>query len=180
MEEKFSRETGVENEQYVFEIFEVSADSVFELESLRRDIDGEEGVVSDKFAKELLRYQEGGESKAFVMRNGEKAVGYIEVDLHDDYLPKGADTLKCAELKDFAHIARVGVLESARGNHVGKRLLERAEEWAVGHGASAIWLDYLGGKENLVGFYESSGYETLDEFTDVRKNKIRCIAVKRF
>jgi ribosomal protein S18 acetylase RimI-like enzyme len=181
MRETFSVEQSTNLEKNNLGIIAVSSESIQDLENIRREVDGEKNTEpSEKFLGELKRYEGGGDHTAFLIRDGEKVVGYIEVDLSEDYIPKGADKELCKELEGLAHIARIGLLPEYRGRKIGNKLLNHAEAWAKGHGMTAVWLDYLPGKEQLVQFYESAGYTAFTEFKDADKDRLRRIAVKRF
>lgn len=178
MKETFPSQQESNPEKVHFEITVVSRENIHELERVRREVDGEENIVPEKFLGELHTYESGGEHAAFLIRDGEKVIGYIEADLRDDYIPKGADKEACSELKNYAHIARVGLLSEYRGARIGNKLLEHAEEWARANNMPAAWLDYLCENEKLETFYESAGYKTFMDFKDGNRDRLRRIAVK--
>lgn len=180
MTEKYSIERSESRERLSFDAVAVSNENVKVLEKLRTEIDGEENASGDKFASELRRYESGDNHKGFLVEVDKKAVGYVEVDLHEDYIPKGADKVLCKELQQYAHIARIGLLPEHRGKGLGTTLLQHAEDWVKSQNSKAIWLDYLPESENLIKFYESAGYQTFTEFKDGEKSRMRRIAVKHF
>lgn len=178
MKETFSAEQPPKPEGLNLELVTVSSGNIQDLENVRRVVDGEKNIVPEKFASELKRYESGGDHSAFLVRDGENVVGYIEVDVKDNYTPKGADSELCKELNGYAHVARIGLLPEYRGQKIGNTLLDYAEAWVGARGAVAIWLDYISDKEQLVKFYEGAGYQTFTEFKDGDKDRFRRIAVK--
>jgi ribosomal protein S18 acetylase RimI-like enzyme len=165
-------------EELKLEIVAVSQENIQDLEQIRREVNG--AIAPEKFTKELERYASGGKHAAFVLRDGSKVVGYIELDLETDYVPKGADKELCRGLKDYARLGRIGLLSAYRGKRIGNILLKHAEDWVREHGKDALWLDFLSENEKLVEFYESNGFITLTTFKDGDNNRQRRIAVKHF
>jgi ribosomal protein S18 acetylase RimI-like enzyme len=167
------------SEEFETTITQVTVENSKILELLRQEIDGESNTSpGPKFTQELSQYQEGIDHRAFLIKEGETAIGYVELDLHEDYIPKGANEEKCEVLKNYAHIARIGLLSEYRGKGIGKTLLKYAEGIARESGSEAIWLDYLPEKEHLVEFYESAGYRIFEEFPDGDKKRLRRIVLK--
>ncbi len=167
-------------EAYNMKIVEVNGESIHRLRELRVAIDGAKNTTPlDKFEKELSRYAQGGDNRAFLICEGDTAIGYIEVDLKEDYIPHGADPEKCKELDGYAHIARVGLLEEYHGRRIGDTLLKYADELVQKSNVPGVWLDYLPEKEGLVRFYERNGYTTFLDF-DSSTEKRRRIAIKKF
>jgi ribosomal protein S18 acetylase RimI-like enzyme len=179
MKESFSTEQSPNPDKPNFELVTVTTENILDLENIRREVDGEKNIVPEKFVDELNYYESGGEHTAFLIRDSEKVIGYIEVDLKEEHIPKGADRELCKELQGHAHIARIGLLPEYRGRSIGNTLLGHAEDWARTHGQTVIWLDYLPEKEPLVEFYEAAGYQTFTEFPDGAKNRLRRISVKK-
>lgn len=159
-----------------WEIVAVAGENIQELGKIRREVDGEEHTPLEK---ELKRYAEGGNLSAFLIREGEKVIGYVEVDLEEDYIPTGVDRELYKELQEYAHIARIGLLTEYLENKIANKLLKHAETWATTHGAPAIWLDYLPGNEPLVRFYEGAGYKEFTTFKDGSRERMRRIVVRR-
>lgn len=169
-------------EGFQLDIAEVTSADLTELESVRRETD--DNIDEKKFKRELEHYGGGGKQTAFLVRDNGKVVGFIEVDAVADYIPKGAereasdDKEAFDSLKTWARVGRIALLEEYRGKKIGNQLLKHAEEWARSHGQEAIWLDYLAANTQLETFYTEAGYDTLMDFKDGDKERLRRIAVK--
>lgn len=170
----------VANEKLNLEATEVDIHNQTDLEHIRTQVNGY--IEPEKLSREIKKYAEGIDRKAFISKDGEKVVGYVEVNGEDDSLPDGADREKCKILAAYAHLARIGVLEEYRGKHVGKKLLKIAEEWVKENqdDKEGIWLGYLPGTQGLEDFYRSAGYVDFEEFKDGDRERLRRIAIKRF
>ena len=184
MSEKLPTESVPSQEALRFEIVAVTSDNMHELEAIRRKTD--DNIDERKFKHELEHYGIGGEQIAFLIRDKNTAVGFVEIDAVAGYVPKGAERELCDDketfdnLKDWARIGRISLLEEYRGHKIGNTLLNYAEEWAGAHGQSVIWLDYLASNTKLEKFYTGAGYNTLMDFKDGDKDRLRRIAVKKF
>ncbi len=171
-------------EKLKLEITRVTSDTIHELESIRRATD--DRIDEKKFKWELDYYGAGGDHTAFLIRDNGKVIGFVEVDAVADYIPKGAERDHCADeqtfdnLKSWARIGRISLLDEYRGQKIGNTLLDHAEAWARSHGQQVIWLDYLAAKKKLEEFYIGAGYATFMDFKDGDRDRLRRIAVKRF
>ncbi len=123
-------------------------------------------------------------AKAFLYMQGDKAVGYIVADISkpNRVWLKGANSLD--KLEELGHIARTGVIPSARKADVALALLFEAERWLRSLGVKGAWLDYLPNRKRRGGVsrhcpYGLIGYADIEEFTD-SKDRIRRIAVKKW
>jgi GNAT superfamily N-acetyltransferase len=68
-----------------------------------------------------------------------------------------------------AEIWGLVVAESARGTGVGRRLVEAAEEWAVGHGMNVVVLRSNRVRVEAHAFYEHLGYRVIKTQNAFRK-----------
>jgi len=90
-----------------------------------------------------------GQALQLLATDGEESVGTTRVRFPDS---------------ETAKVERVAVLESHRGEGLGVRLMERAEDCARDEGATRV---VLHAQCRVEGFYQSLGYETVSgEFLD--------------
>lgn len=90
-----------------------------------------------------------GDAIQLLVTNGDEPVGTARVRFPDS---------------ETAKIERVAVRASHRGEGLGVRLMERAEDCARDEGATAV---VLHAQRRVEGFYRSLGYETVsDEFLE--------------
>lgn len=144
---------------------------------LRSAIDGPFEDV-EKVRSEAEGYARKADRSAFVFMEDNWPVGYVEVKLEDTDLPKGCPSL--ANMNGLGEIARIGVIESARGRGIGTQLLLQAESWLKLHGRSGSWLGYLAKNHDAERLYARNGYIDVAEFMDAKKLRLRRVAVKRW
>lgn len=158
-----------------FSIQEVDASMADELKMLRLKTDEDCDLV--KLDREVQKYIEDNDRIAFISREGDVVIGFVEAKLTDE-LPAGSPPID--GISDFAELARIGVLSEYRRKGIAKQLMQRAEEWARQSGKYGMWLDYLVTNESAANLYENNGYAVAAEFMDPKKNKMRKVGVKKF
>ncbi|WP_346654871.1 GNAT family N-acetyltransferase [Cytobacillus firmus] len=77
-------------------------------------------------------------------------LGFIEVKPHKDFL-SGIEQ---------GNIVAIAVSSKGEGKGVGKRLMEKAEEWAHQKGYHQIILNVFAKNDRAVNFYKHLNYET--------------------
>jgi len=131
----------------------------------------------EKVWREVRKYAAGKECRAYVVCEGDVAIGYVECKLNDD-LPAGAPPLD--GLESIGHVARIGVRKEARVRGIGKQLLEQAELWLRSEGKSGACLGYHSQNTEAEAFYARCGYRDVAVFKDGAKDRMRKIAVKKW
>ncbi|MFA6601452.1 MAG: GNAT family N-acetyltransferase [Candidatus Paceibacterota bacterium] len=156
-------------------ITQANASLLFEV---RKAVDGPfTPSQADKVRKETRKYARGGDRAAYVICDGETAIGYIECKLAED-LPAGCP--QSDEFRDVGHMARIGVLKEHRIRGLGRQLMGQAEAWLRIRRRKGAWLDYRHQNWDLTVFYARVGYRDTMEITDPVKGGMREIAVKRW
>jgi ribosomal protein S18 acetylase RimI-like enzyme len=59
------------------------------------------------------------------------------------------------------YVDEIAVTRSYQGQGIGRRLMERAGQWAVEQGVNEVWLDVWEANEGALAFYERLGYKTV-------------------
>ena len=142
------------------------------LANLRVIIDG---VRPERIEKEIKNFSSTSDRRAFIAQGSHSPVGYVETKIGE--IPE--IEVKDTDIQELGHLARIGVVTEARGQVVGKQLLQVAEEWLKLKGKKGVWLDYRADNEDAKQLYSTNGYVDLTEFTD-KKNLLRRIAIKEF
>jgi ribosomal protein S18 acetylase RimI-like enzyme len=93
----------------------------------------------------------------FVADDGERLVGYVEAE-------RGAFRRN----RHSAHVV-VGVSREAAGRGLGRRLLERVEQWAHEASVTRLELTVMEHNERALGLYRRQGYEVEGR----RRNSLR-------
>lgn len=98
-----------------------------------------------------------GSGTCFVVAQGDRLVGTILV--HPTYASND-----CAWFTrpGVACVHQFAVDPSLQGGGVGRRLLQRAEDWAREHGFAEVAMDTAEPATHLVAFYGRLGYEVVD------------------
>ncbi len=114
---------------------------------------------AEEIARRLAGMKESADHAVFVAetREGEIA-GWI-----------GAFVYRCVEANTRAEISGLVVDEKARSLGIGRRLLERAEEWAREKGCAAVGLRSNVIRERAHNFYLRLGYEHIKTQKSFRK-----------
>lgn len=131
----------------------------------------------EKVWREVRKYAAGKQCRAYVVCEGDKAVGYVECKLDDD-LPAGAPHIDGLEM--IGHVARIGVRKEQRGRGIGKQLLRQAELWLQSEGKSGACLGYHSNNTAAGVLYSHSGYRDVAVFKDGDRDRMRKIAVKKW
>ncbi len=85
----------------------------------------------------------------------DQLVGFAEVHLQQD-APHPARVCRC-----YGYLAALFLLEAFRRQDLGRRLVQTAEGWARGRGATELRLDMWEFADSALPFYERLGYHTL-------------------
>jgi len=85
------------------------------------------------------------DARVYVARVGDEAVGGVRLEVTDS----DAGRVK---------LSRLGVHENWKGNGIGGRLLDRAEELVRAWGHTTVWLTTPEEHPHLPGFYRRRGY----------------------
>ena len=153
-------------------ITEANANLLFEV---RNAVDGPFTPPDlKKVMREIHKYARGGDRAAYIVCDGETAVGYVECKLEED-LPAGSNP---DEFRNIGHISRIGVIREYRIRGIGKQLIAQAESWLRTQGRKGAWLDYRHQNWDLTAFYARVGYRNLMEIVDKAKGCMREIALK--
>lgn len=131
----------------------------------------------ERVRKEVKKYAAGENRAAYVICEGDTAVGYVECKLDDD-LPAGAPLIE--GLENIGYVARIGVRKEYRGRGIGKQLLNQAECWLQSKGKSGACLGYHSKNTPASILYSHSGYQDVAVFKDGDKDRMRKIAVKKW
>ncbi len=116
--------------------------------AVRMAIDNE-GKISQEISTDVHKYSIKVDRVAYLYQNGHMPVGYVQVKLQET-LPmqlEGIDANQYEELFFAAHVARIGVMVDNRRDGIARKLLTRAEMWALQMGRSMIWAEYK--KKNM-------------------------------
>ncbi|WP_282142585.1 GNAT family N-acetyltransferase [Cytobacillus oceanisediminis] len=103
-----------------------------------------------KIAKESLNDPSPGTEIFVAEEETGELLGFIEVKPHKDFL-SGIEQ---------GNIVAIAVLSKGEGKGVGKRLMEKAEEWAHQKGYHQIILNVFAKNDRAVNFYKHLNYET--------------------
>jgi len=163
-------------EQFNYLINEITADNLQLLIAIRKEVDGIKDI--NKLEQEAESYANSSNKKAFVMQDGDRAIGYVEVKLLENELPKGSPELDI--ILEYAHLARIGRSNDYGGGDLGGILLRFAEDWAKREGKEGMWLDFLVNNYPAVRLYKENSYVNVAEFKDGNIDRLRRIAVKIF
>ena len=82
----------------------------------------------------------------------------------------GVFVYRCVEADTRAEISGLVVDERIRSSGIGRRLMERAEEWARRKGCSAVGLRSQVFREGAHAFYERLGYKHIKTQKSFRKD----------
>lgn len=113
----------------------------------------ERGYV--RLAANLLRVIESGGVSVLVASAAERVLGFAEI-----YLRREEPGAARGE-RVYGYLQNLFVSEPHRGRGAGEALLQAAQEWARGGGATGVHLDTWEFGEGPLGFYERAGYRTL-------------------
>jgi ribosomal protein S18 acetylase RimI-like enzyme len=91
-------------------------------------------------------------SDVLIAIDKEQALGYLLAE----YTSRAANPFRRASSSMYVH--HIAVSASAQGSGVGRLLMDRAEELAKAHGASAMRLDSWQFNTQAHGFFESQGF----------------------
>jgi putative acetyltransferase len=95
----------------------------------------------------------------------------------------GAQAVGCGAIvrsgKDWVEIKRMFVDPSARGQQVGRRLLEKLEEIARESGAAALRLETGIKQPEAIGLYRSCGFVEIAAFADYQPDPLSMFMEKR-
>ncbi|MEK3817540.1 GNAT family N-acetyltransferase [Cytobacillus sp. FSL W8-0315] len=103
-----------------------------------------------KIAKESLNDPAPGTEIFVAEEETGELLGFIEVKPHKDFL-SGIEQ---------GNIVAIAVSSKGEGKGVGKRLMEKAEEWAHQKGYHQIILNVFAKNDRAVNFYKHLNYET--------------------
>lgn len=131
----------------------------------------------EKVRNEVKKYATREDRAAYVVCDGDVAVGYVECKLGDD-LPAEAPAIE--GLQNIGYVARIGVRKEYRSKGIGKQLLNQAERWLQAEGKSGACLGYHSKNPPAGILYSHSGYQNVAVFKDGGKDRMRIIAVKRW
>ena len=111
-------------------------------------------------------------SRFFFAKSNGKRVGYLKLNWGDAQSEN--------ELANAIEVERIYVLDTHRGNGIGKWLMQQAFEIACDIGHDHIWLGVWEKNQDAIRFYESQGFESFsthsffigsDEQTDILMKK---------
>ena len=91
----------------------------------------------------------------FVASAGGELVGFVHVIVRE------TPAVPVLVPKRYAVVDGIVVESGSRGRGVGGRLMDRAQEWALARGATALELNVYEFNEAAISFYEELGYRTL-------------------
>lgn len=115
------------------------------------DLAGQLGyeATESEVARRMVGMQDSADHAVFVAEAAEGDVaGWIAVFV-----------CRCIESETRAEIGGLVVDENVRSRGIGRRLLERAEQWARGKGCAAVGLRSNVIRERAHAFYERLGYK---------------------
>uniref|UniRef100_UPI0006CF836B GNAT family N-acetyltransferase n=1 Tax=Bacillus sp. JCM 19041 TaxID=1460637 RepID=UPI0006CF836B len=92
---------------------------------------------------------ESDESTFFIAEQDGIFLGYIELKEETDYFT----------VEKTAYISAVAVASSGEGKGVGKKLMQKAEQWSKEKGLKQIVLDVFKANERAVDVYRHLGYD---------------------
>ncbi|AIC95931.1 GNAT family N-acetyltransferase [Shouchella lehensis] len=97
----------------------------------------------------LLESLQRDDLSLFIAEKDHHFLGFLEMRLQSDFFTNERQ----------AYISAVATTSEAEGKGVGKRLMQKAEEWAQEHEVNTIVLDVFKANEHAVTFYETFGYQ---------------------
>lgn len=114
---------------------------------------------TEEIARRLLGMRGSADHAVFVAQTGDgEIVGWI-----------GAFVYRCVEADARAEISGLVVDERVRSLGIGRRLLERAEQWAREKGCAAVGVRSNVIRDRAHMFYERLGYEHIKTQKSFRK-----------
>ena len=116
-------------------------------------------ATEDDIRRRYDLIEDRGDARLFVAQHADRLVGWIHVQA--TYL------LECDARAEIWGLVVAG---AARGHGVGRRLVEAAEEWAVGRGLSVMSLRSNQLRTDARGFYEHLGYNVAKTQNAFRKH----------
>jgi ribosomal protein S18 acetylase RimI-like enzyme len=90
----------------------------------------------------------------FVAELGDKLIGLVLL------LVENAPDDPIHRPRRYVYVDELSVLEAYRGLGVGRRLMARAQEWALAQGVDEMVLEVWEANTRAIGFYEALGYQT--------------------
>lgn len=105
-----------------------------------------------EYLEKIIR---GPNSIVFVAQEGEKIVGFVHA-----YVENSAN-ISILVPRRFGVIQDLVVEEGFREKGIGKKLMDKAEEWILEKGASLIELNVWEFNTTAQRFYENRGFETI-------------------
>ncbi|MED4126556.1 GNAT family N-acetyltransferase [Shouchella miscanthi] len=106
-------------------------------------------VMEQKQEALLLESLQRDDLSLFIAENDHHFLGYLEMRLQNDFFTNERQ----------GYITAIATTPEAEGKGVGKRLMQKAEEWAQEQGVHTIVLDVFKANEHAVAFYEKFGYQ---------------------
>ncbi|MBG9784889.1 GNAT family N-acetyltransferase [Shouchella lehensis] len=97
----------------------------------------------------LLESLQRDDLSLFIAEKDHHFLGFLEMRLQSDFFTNERQ----------AYISAVATTSEAEGKGVGKRLMQKAEEWAQEQEVNTIVLDVFKANEHAVAFYETFGYQ---------------------
>ena len=116
-------------------------------------------ATEDDIRRRYDRLGDRSDASLFVAEHEANAVGWVHVQ-----------ELYALEGDGRAEIFGLVVADTARGNGVGRRLIEAAEEWAIRRGLTVMGLRSNQLRTEARGFYEHLGYKVIKTQNAFRKN----------
>ena len=118
----------------------------------------------DKMAVLDLEKVKNNEGKCFLALENDKVVGLIMgyIKTYDEYDYLDYKCPRCGEISELI------VSSKARGNGIGRSLMNVMEKYFKSIGCEYICIDVFAYNKNAINFYEQQGYHTR-EIIDIKK-----------
>ena len=111
----------------------------------------------DNYLKKSFSYKQleveinNDKSKFYIFENDNELIGYMKLNFTETKINRVSE--KSLEIQ------RIYVMQKYKGNHIGKKLVEKAIEVAKGYNQNYIWLGVWENNLNAIKFYEKLGFK---------------------
>jgi len=125
-------------------------------EVFQADKDHDEDLKLDwPFSEKGIAYYkklaEGSYGKCFIAYLDDEPVGYVALAIKKFGYRTGK----------YVEVENIGVSPKFRGQGIGKKLMEKAGEWAKGQRATKLYVSAYSQNTKAISFYKTNGFETV-------------------
>lgn len=152
MEQFIIKECTLEDTEKVKNISEKTFYETFSNENTEEDM---ENYMKENFSYEQVECElKNNDSRFYIVMHNEEAVAYMKLNFDKAQSEKGQN--------NTIEVQRIYVLKEQKGNHIGKRLIQKAIDIGRDNHLNYIWLGVWENNINAIKFYEKLGFEKFD------------------